>query len=328
MTEVLPRPSADSAPRRGFGSDDDEHEAALGAAPRGRGRRGDKPPRIRNSERSPRERRARRIATAIAVVLSLAWTLPLLWITIGSFNGTRATAGAGFLPTEPTIANWAKLVQPDGRAVNIFVAFFNSTVVAVAATLIALVVCSLAAYALARLPFRSSTTVFTVIILTMLIPGEVVLIPLFQQFAALGILNTYGALILPHVVSLFGVVLLRQFILNLPVELTDAAKVDGANAWQNYRYIVLPLIRPALATLGILVFLGTWNDFLWPLIATSTPSMQTLPLALITFRAAYGDSEYGVVMASTLLAIAPPLLVFLFAQRFIIAGISNTGLKG
>lgn len=184
------------------------------------------------------------------------------------------------------------------------------------------------AYALARLPFRGSSAITMIIVLTMLVPTEVVLVPLFQQFAALGLLNTYGALILPHVVSLLGVVLLRQFIANLPVELTEAARVDGANAWQNYRYIILPLIRPGLATLGILVFLAAWNDFLWPLIATSTPSMQTLPLALITFRSAYGDAEYGVVMASTILAIAPPLLVFLGAQRFIVEGISNTGLKG
>jgi multiple sugar transport system permease protein len=162
----------------------------------------------------------------------------------------------------------------------------------------------------------------------MLIPSEVVLVPLFQQFNKLGLLNTYGALALPHVVSLLGVVLIRQFIVNLPEDLTDAARVDGANAWQTYRHVVLPLIRPALATLGILVFLGAWNDFLWPLISTSSPGMQTLPLALVTFRSAYGDIDYGVVMASTILAVTPPLLVFLFAQRFIIQGISSTGLKG
>ena len=273
-------------------------------------------------------RRSKYAATAIAVVFAFGWTLPLLWVFIGSFNLERATSGAGFIPAEPTSANWAQLVQPDGRAVNIFVAFFNSSVVAIVATLLALVVCSMMAYALARLPFRGSAVILVLIVLTMLIPTEVILVPLFQQFAALGLLNTYGALIIPHVVSLFGVVLLRQFIANLPAELTHAAEVHGEHASQHYRSTVLPRIRPGLATLGILVFLAAWNDFLWPLIATSTPSMQTLPLALITFRSAYGDTEYGVVMASTILAITPPLLVFLFAQRFIVAGISNTGLKG
>ena len=285
-------------------------------------------PQVRSRSKMKASRRAKYLATLISAVFALGWTLPLLWTLIGSFNAERLTSGAGFIPSQFTAANWTQLIQPDGRAVNVFVAFFNSTVVAVCATALALVVCSLMAYALARLPFRGSAVILSLIVLAMLIPTEVILVPLFQQFAALGLLNTYGALIIPHVVSLFGVVLLRQFIANLPIELTEAAKIDGANAWQNYRYIVLPLIRPGLATLGILVFLAAWNDFLWPLIATSTPSMQTLPLALITFRSAYGDTEYGVVMASTILAIAPPLLVFLFAQRFIVAGISNTGLKG
>jgi multiple sugar transport system permease protein len=282
----------------------------------------------RERARPSASRRAKYTATAFGAVFAVGWTLPLLWILIGSFNAERLTSGAGFVPSDPSTANWSKLVQPDGRAVNVFVAFFNSSVVAIAATVLALVVCSMMAYALARLPFHGSALILGLIVLMMLVPTEVILVPLFQQFAALGLLNTYGALVIPHVVSLFGVVLLRQFIANLPIELTEAAKIDGANAWQNYRHIVLPLIRPGLATLGILVFLAAWNDFLWPLIATSTPSMQTLPLALITFRSAYGDSEYGVVMASTILAVAPPLLVFLFAQRFIVAGISNTGLKG
>ncbi len=141
----------------------------------------------------------------------------------------------------------------------------------------------------------------------MLIPGEVVLVPLFQQFRELGLLNTYGALALPHIVSLLGVVLVRQFIVNLPPDLVAAAKADGGSL-ADLPVRRRPLIRPALATLGILVFLGSWNDFLWPLISTSSPSMQTLPLALVTFRSAYGDVDYGVVMASAALAITPPLL--------------------
>ncbi|GAB2611899.1 carbohydrate ABC transporter permease [Kribbella endophytica] len=267
------------------------------------------------------------IVTGISIVMALLWALPLLWALSSSFEGSTAN-GNQLWPTEATTANWSMLVDPGGRAVNIFVAFFNSMVVAVSATVLALIVCSMAGYALARLPFRGNSVVLGLLLVTMLIPSEVVLVPLFQQFNKLGLLNTYGALALPHIVSLLGVVLIRQFIVNLPEDLTDAARVDGANAWQTYRHVVLPLIRPALATLGILVFLGAWNDFLWPLISTSSPGMQTLPLALVTFRSAYGDIDYGVVMASTILAVTPPLLVFLLAQRFIIQGISSTGLKG
>jgi multiple sugar transport system permease protein len=272
-------------------------------------------------------RRARWISTGLALVIAVLWGLPLLWALSSSFEGATVD-GNRLLPKQPTLANWGMLVDPSGRAVNIFVAFFNSTVVAISSTVLALLVCSIAGYALAKLPFRGNSVVFGLLLVTMLIPNEVVLVPLFQQFNQLGLLNTYGALALPHIVSLLGVVLIRQFIVNLPDDLTDAARIDGANAWQTYRYIVVPLIRPAMATLGILVFLGAWNDFLWPLISTSSPAMQTLPLALVTFRSAYGDIDYGVVMASTILAITPPLLVFLFAQRFIIEGISSTGLKG
>ena len=272
-------------------------------------------------------RRARWIATGAALVVAVLWALPLLWALSSSFEAADDD-GNRLVPQSPTLDNWGMLVDPGGRAVNIFVAFFNSAVVAVSSTVLALLVCSMAGYALAKLPFRGNGVVFGLLLVTMLIPNEVVLVPLFQQFNQLGLLNTYGALALPHIVSLLGVVLIRQFIVNLPDDLTDAARIDGANAWQTYRYIVVPLIRPAMATLGILVFLGAWNDFLWPLISTSSPAMQTLPLALVTFRSAYGDIDYGVVMASTILAITPPLLVFLFAQRFIIEGISSTGLKG
>lgn len=279
--------------------------------------------------RSSELKRAQRKATLFAALFAVFWAVPLLWIAVGSVNSTAAiSTGNAFVPSDPTSENWTLLVDPEGRAVNIFEAFFNSTVVSVFATVAALAVCSLGAFALARLPFRGNRAVLIVLLGTMLIPHEVVLVPLFQQFNQLGLLNTYGALALPHVVSVLGIVLLRQFMLAVPGELLEAARVDGANAWHTYRYVVLPLVKPGLATLGVFVFLGAWNDFLWPLIATSTPSMQTLPLALITFRSAYGDTEYGVVMASTVLAITPPLLVFVFAQRFIIQGITRTGLKG
>jgi multiple sugar transport system permease protein len=274
-------------------------------------------------------RRVRRRATLIAAVFAVFWALPLIWVLSTSFNTSSAvTRGNAFLPSDPTLGNWATLGDPEGRAVNIFVAFFNSTVVAVVGTAGALLVCSLAAYALARLPFRGNRTVFLLLLGTMLLPHEVLLVPLFQQFNELGLLNTYGALALPHIVSILGVVLLRQFMLALPQELLECSRIDGANAWQTYWHIVLPLTKPAMATLGLFVFLGAWNDFLWPLIATSTPAMQTLPLALVTFRSAYGTLDYGVVMASAVLVMTPPLLVFLSAQRFIIQGISRTGLKG
>jgi multiple sugar transport system permease protein len=125
-----------------------------------------------------------------------------------------------------------------------------------------------------------------------------------------------------------GVFLLRQFMLGIPGDLVDAAAIDGAGPFRIYRHVVLPLTRPAMATLSVFAFLGSWNDFLWPLIVVNTPDKQTLPLALITFRSAYQMLDYGTVLAATLVAVAPPLLFFMFAQRYVIAGISRTGLKG
>jgi multiple sugar transport system permease protein len=201
-------------------------------------------------------------------------------------------------------------------------------VVALVSTLSTLATSSLAAYAFARLRFRGRQALFGVLLATLMIPNEVILVPLFLQFHRLELLNSYAALILPHAISVLGVFLLRQFMLGIPGDLLDAAAIDGAGAFRTYRHVVLPLTRPAMATLSVFAFLGSWNDFLWPLIVVNTPDRQTLPLALITFRSAYQMLDYGTVLAATLVAVAPPLLFFLFAQRYVIAGISRTGLKG
>lgn len=276
-------------------------------------------------------RRVGRILLAItAIVLAVIWALPLLWVVSSSFKPHFEIVGPvrQWLPQVPTLNNWNNLVDPTGRAVNIFVAFANSTVVAIAATVGALLVCSMAAYAFARLRFPGRGPLFVILLATLMLPFEVILVPLFLQFHRFGLLNSYTALILPHVVSVLGIFLLRQFMLSIPSELEDAGKVDGANTWQVFWHVILPLTRPALATLAIFVFLAAWNDFLWPLIVVSEPEMQTLPLALVTFRSAYTALDYGTVLASVVLAIAPPLVLFLFAQKFVIQGISRSGLKG
>jgi multiple sugar transport system permease protein len=268
--------------------------------------------------------------TLIAAGLALTWSLPLLWVASSSFKTQFEIVGPDprWLPASPTLQNWANLMDPQGRAVNIVVAFTNSVVIALVSTLGTLLTSSMAAYAFARLRFPTQHLLFGVLLATLMIPNEVILVPLFLQFHRLGLLNTYAALVLPHAISVLGVYLLRQFMLGIPRDLEDAARIDGAGSWAVYRHVVLPLVRPALATLAIFAFLGSWNDFLWPLIVVSTPDKQTLPLALITFRSAYHAIDYGTVLASTVVAVGPPLIFFLFAQRFVIAGISRTGLKG
>lgn len=273
----------------------------------------------------------RRWATlAIALALALAWAVPLLWVVSSTFKPQHEIVGSErrWLPASPTLEHWRNIADPQGRAVDVGRAFVNSVVVALISTFSTLATSSLAAYAFARLRFRGREALFGVLLATMMIPNEVILVPLFLQFHRLELLNSYAALILPHAISVLGVFLLRQFMLGIPSDLIDAAAIDGAGPFRIYRHVVLPLTRPAMATLSVFAFLGSWNDFLWPLIVVNTPDKQTLPLALITFRSAYQMLDYGTVLAATLVAVAPPLLFFMFAQRYVIAGISRTGLKG
>jgi multiple sugar transport system permease protein len=266
----------------------------------------------------------------VALGLALAWAVPLLWVASSTLKPQHEIVGPErrWLPARPTLEHWRNIADTQGRAVNVGRAFVNSVVVAAVSTLCTLLTSSLAAYAFARLRFRGRQALFGVLLATLMIPSEVILVPLFLQFHRLELLNSYAALILPHAISVLGVFLLRQFMLGIPGDLLDAAAIDGAGAFRTYRHVVLPLTRPAMATLSVFAFLGSWNDFLWPLIVVNTPDRQTLPLALITFRSAYQMLDYGTVLAATLVAVAPPLLFFLFAQRYVIAGISRTGLKG
>lgn len=206
-------------------------------------------------------------------------------------------------------------------------AFANSIIVAVAATVGALFSCSCAGYAFARLKFWGRDIIFVMLLATLMIPSEIVLVPLFLQFYRLKLLNTYFALIAPHMVSILGVFLMRQFMLNIPPELEEAAAIEGAGPFTTFWRIVLPLTKPSLATLAVLTFLGSWNDFLWPLIVVNKPALNTLPLALITFRSAYGAQDYGTVLSSVMFAVIPPLIFFAFAQNLIVTSISRTGIK-
>lgn len=275
-------------------------------------------------------RTARILAAAGTALIVAAWSTPLLWALFGSFRSQSEMltgAGGNLLPERWTIANWRLLVDPQGRAVNIFVALANSTVVAVATTAAVLVVSSMAAYALATMRFHGRRLLAVVLLSFLMIPNEVLLVPLFEQFRQWRLLDTYAALILPHVVSVFGVLLLRQFMVNLPEHLVEAGQVDGANAWQIFWRLVLPQLGPALRTVAVFTFLVSWNDFLWPLIAVNSPEMQTLPLALVTFRNGYGTTDYGVVLAGVVLAVVPPIVFYLLAYRRIAEGIGGLGVR-
>jgi len=209
-----------------------------------------------------------------------------------------------------------------------FARFFeNSILVAMATTLGQLVTCSFAAYAFSRLKFRGRDAMFVAYLSTMMVPAQVTMIPLFILMVKLHWIDSYLALIVPSLTGAYGCFLLRQFFITIPGELEDAARIDGASSWGIYAKIMLPLSKPALSAFGVLTFLGSWNSFLWPLIVINRPSMKTLPIGLQSLQGFYGDGNWPVLMAGAVLAALPMLIIFLFAQRYFIEGITLTGLK-
>jgi multiple sugar transport system permease protein len=202
----------------------------------------------------------------------------------------------------------------------------NSLVYSFSVTLASLLFDSMCAYALARLEFRGRNMIFILILATMMVPAQVTLVPLFFTLFELGWINTSRGLIIPHMTSAFGIFLLRQFFLSIPRDLEDAARIDGAGEFRIYWQIVLPLSGPAIATVFIFHFMYNWNDFLWPLIVTTTARMRTLPTGLALFMGDH-NIEYGLLMAGATLAALPLIIAFLFAQRYFVAGIALTGTK-
>jgi multiple sugar transport system permease protein len=207
--------------------------------------------------------------------------------------------------------------------------YVNSLKISAIVTLGQLFTCSLAGYTFARLRFPGRNAIFLGYIGTLMIPGQVTMIPIFIVMRTMGLLNTQAAVILPFLASPFGTFLFRQFYLTMPVELEDAAKIDGCSYFGIYRRIFLPLSKPALATVGVFTFLGSWNDFLWPLIMLQDKSLMTITVGLAEFRnEMFGTAQWQYMMAGAMISILPILIVFIFAQRLFVQGIALTGIKG
>ena len=259
--------------------------------------------------------------------LAAVWLLPLMWIAATSLKPAPEIIRLPirWLPAHPTTHNFAVALTTN-RTAPIGRAFLNSMIVAVSETLATLAVDAMAGYALARLEFPGRRLVFAAIIASIMVPFQVTLVPLYVMFEQAGWLNTYQALVLPGLSRAFGVFLMRQFFLTLPRDLSDAARIDGAGPLVIFTRVALPLVRPALAALGIFTFLRSWNEFTWPLIAISRNDMMTLPVALSRLFGSF-FVEYGIVMAGATVAALPLILVFMVAQRQIIEGVALTGMK-
>jgi multiple sugar transport system permease protein len=205
--------------------------------------------------------------------------------------------------------------------------FFNSALVATLVTAGNLVFCSLLGYALAKLNFPGRRALFLVVLGMLMVPGMALFVPQFVLVSNMNLANTYAGLVLPFLAGPFGVFLMRQFLRSIPDDLIEAARVDGAGEWRIFWRIVLPLCRPALATLGILTFVSSWNNFLWPLVVATTEDKYTLPVALALYSVGQNRIYLGLTLAGAAVVVLPVLIVFLALQRHFLRGIATTGLK-
>ena len=264
---------------------------------------------------------------AVLIVLTLLFVSPLLLMLSTSFK-TRSESGQApptWFPHVPTLQAYSHILGSADTPV--FRWFLNSMIAATSNALIVVATAALAAYALARLEFRGRQVVFGLIVATLFVPPVILIIPNYEIVGRLQWLDTLIAVIVPTAANAFGVFFLRQFFSQLPKELEESAFLDGANQWQVFSKIVLPLSRPALATLALLSFLTNWNDFLWPVYVLFNPTNQTLQAGLSTLQSA-NAVRYDLLMAGAVIASVPVLILYVFAQRFVIEGVSRSGLKG
>jgi multiple sugar transport system permease protein len=256
---------------------------------------------------------------------ALVMAAPFLWMLLTSLKNTSQA----FSDPPTWIPNpfvWSNF--PDSlNALPFGLAYFNSAYIAFVVVFCQLLTCSMAGYAFARIKFPGRNIIFVLFLATLMIPFQLTIIPVFLTMKQLGWLDTHLSLIVPPALfSAFGVFLMRQFIMSIPIELEEAAIVDGANRWTIYWQILLPLLKAPLAALGIFSFLAMWNDFFRPLIMLNTPEKFTVPLMLSQFRGQYA-TEWTMVMAGSVIAVIPVLIVYIIFQRQIIQGIATTGLK-
>ena len=278
-----------------------------------------------------RRRRSSRPGVAwytVVLGLSVVFVAPLVWMALTSVKSKTEAVRMPptWWPEEFTLRAYETVFVQDAQS-PVLTWLLNSFLAATGHTILVLLVASTAAYPLARLEFPGKKLIFGLIIATLLVPGFVLLIPNYMIVAELQWLDTLWALIVPGAASAFGVFFLRQFFMSLPPELEEAALIDGANYFQIFVRVVLPLSKPALATLAVLSFLTNWNDFLWPVYVMFSPDTMTLPVGLATLQGAY-SVDYPVLMAGAFVSAVPVLVLFIFTQRYVIESVSQSGLKG
>lgn len=265
------------------------------------------------------------LAGTVLTVLAVAWLAPFFWAAVSSLQSEQDVATPGLSPFKgPLTLDAYQQVFDRG---NVPLWAFNSLLIAGLVTLITVAVSTLAAYGFSRGTFRGRRALMGITVASVMVPPQLLIVPLFRQMLSFDLVDTYWAVILPQVVAPMMVFILKRFFDAVPIELEEAARIDGASELRVFRSIVLPLSRPIVAAVSIFVFIGAWNNFLWPFIVTNDSGLMTLPVGLATVKDNYG-LKYAQSMASALLAALPLIVVFLLFQRRIIRSVATTGLGG
>jgi multiple sugar transport system permease protein len=261
---------------------------------------------------------------AVLIFGAMIMVIPFVWMVSTSFKLPKEifVFPPTWIPSEATLKNYIDLF----RNLDFARPFINTVLVAGSITLLSVLFSSMAGFAFAKFRFKGRDALFLLVLATIMVPGQMTIIPVFLMLRHLGLINTYAGLILPAMVSAFNVFFMRQFIITIPDDLLEAAKMDGAKEGFLYFKIILPLCRPALSTIAIFTFTGSWNSFLWPLIIAQDERMYTLPVAISVLAGQYGEN-IAIQMAGSCIVIAPILVFFIFAQRYFIKGIALTGMK-
>ncbi|AFV89905.1 carbohydrate ABC transporter permease [Acidipropionibacterium acidipropionici] len=266
------------------------------------------------------------IALVVLIVFAVIWLIPSLFALKTSLtdNGVAALGAREILKNwNPTVHSFASLLGGS----DIWNWYLASGITSVLTTILTVVFASMAAFSLSRLTFRGSNVVLTMILLGIMIPAQVLIVPIFQELNAIGLLNTYWSVIFPQVPAVIAVFIFKQFFDGIPKDFEEAARIDGASVWKVYTRVVMPLSRPVIAAVTVLTFVGVWNNLLLPLYVLSNPGLMTIPVGLATTQGSYG-LRYADIQAGALLAALPLIIIYLIFQRQIVEGVAGSGLKG
>ncbi|MFE7405010.1 carbohydrate ABC transporter permease [Isoptericola sp. NPDC057559] len=267
----------------------------------------------------------RAAALAALVVMALLWLLPLAWGAVTSFkHEAEAALPASWWPSQGWTLDAYRQVLGNSELLGWM---WNSLVVAVLVTALTVLISAMAAFAFSQTVFKGRGLLQFLTVASIMMPGQILIVPLFKQMQAMGLVDTFAGIVLPQVVAPVMVFILKRFFDAIPTELLDAARIDGAGTWRLFWTIVLPLSKSILVAVAIFVFIGAWNNFLWPFIVTTDPQFMTLPVGLSTVKNAYGV-QYAQNMASAMIAALPLLVVFMLFQRRIVQGVATTGMGG